>query len=362
MALRFTIAMLAATLLAKPGVAFADPVTLKETGSTLIEPLFRAWATDYTKGHPDVIVTTAGTGSGQGTADALSGAAQIGTSDAYLSDAEAAAHPGVLDIALAISAVTVVYNIPDLKEPLRLDGPTLAGIYDGAIRSWDDKAVAALNPGLALPHHDIIPVHRADGSGDTFVFTQYLAFATTTREDDVGTTIPMPNGSWGDRIGFGTTVAWPKAAGAQDATGNGGMVDVLGKTPYAIGYAGISYADAIAQAKLGTASMRSFSGQFVQPTARTITAAAASLTPRTPADERLTLVDAPGPDCYPLINYEYAIVTKQPNETDATDLRDFLNWAIAPEDANAQRLAASHLVALPPSIWLKSRTQIDAIK
>ncbi len=355
--------MLAALLLAAPGPTLADTITLRESGSTLVEPLFKSWAADFGKDHPGVTLTTAGTGSGQGTAQVLSGAAEIGTSDAYLGDDEAAAHPQFLDIALAISAVTVDYNLPELKSPLKLDGPTLAGIYQGTIRSWDDRAIAALNPGAALPHHDIVPVRRADGSGDTFVFSQYLSFATTSREDDVGTVIAMPNGSWGDRVGFGTTISWPKVAGEVEATGNDGMVATLGRTPYAIGYAGISFADRVAAAKLGTAAMRGYSGQFLLPDAGTIAAAAASLTPRTPADERLTLVNAPGEGCYPLINYEYAVVSKkQPNEAQAAAIRDVLTFAVAPGSENAKRLAASHFIALPSPIWLKSQAKIDAIR
>ncbi len=358
-----TAAALAVAILAVGGPASAAPVTLTETGSTLIEPLFQAWASDYEKSHPDVRVTTAGTGSGQGIAQAFSGAVLIGTSDAYVSDDEAAAHPDFVDVAMAISAVTIVTNLPDMKAPLKLDGPTLADIFEGRVRMWDDKAIADLNPGVALPHKTIVPVHRADGSGDTFVFSQYVSFATTTRTDDIMTTISMPNGSWGDSIGFGTTISWPKVESALEAKGNDGMVETLGKTPYSIGYVGISFADKVAAAKLGTAAMKSYSGEFLEANATTIAAAAASLTPRTPADERLTLVDAPGKDCYPLINYEYAVVSKaQADAATAKTIRDFLTRAVAPDDDNQQRLAASHFIALPSTIWLKSQAQINQIR
>ncbi len=363
MAIRFKAIVVATAIAAGSAQASADPVALKETGSTLIEPLFKVWAADYAKSRPDVNVTTAGTGSGEGMAQAFSGAAQIGASDAYMTDDQAGDHPGFVDVALAISAMTINYNLPDLAAPLKLDGPTLAGIYMGAIRSWDDKAIAALNPGVSLPHHDVIPVHRTDGSGDTFIFSQYLSFATTTREDDVITLIAMPNGSWGDRIGYGTTIDWPKVSGALEATGNDGMVETLGKTPYAIGYVGLSFIEKATQAKLGVAAMRSYSGQFLQPTAQTVTAAAASLTPRTPADERLTLVNAPGADCYPLINYEYAVVAKrQADPKTAAAIRDFLQWAIAPDEGNARRLSDAHMIALPAPIWAKSHDQIDSIQ
>jgi phosphate transport system substrate-binding protein len=363
MAMRFKAAVAATAFIVLSAHASAEPVTLKETGSTLIEPLFRAWAADYAKSRPDVNVTTAGTGSGDGMAQAFSGAAQIGASDAYMTDDEASEHPGFVDVALAISAMTISYNLPDIEAPLKLDGPALAGIYMGAIRSWDDRAIATLNPGAPLPHHNIIPVHRADGSGDTFIFSQFLSFATTTREDDVTTVIAMPNGSWGDAIGYGTTISWPKVEGALEATGNDGMVETLGKTPYAIGYVGISFADKVVEAKLSVAAVRSYSGQFLQPTAHTIAAAAASLTPRTPPDERLTLVNAPGVDCYPLVNYEYAVVARrQADPKTAAAIRDFLQWAISPDEGNAKRLSDAHMIALPAPIWVESHDQIETIR
>ena len=165
------------SLLTEP--TLAEPITLSETGSTLIYPLFNVWASDYSKTHPDVTIKTAATGSGAAIDQAASGAVQIGASDSYMSDADAKRHPNILNIAMAISAQTVNYNLPDLNSTnLRLDGPTLAGIYTGKIRTWDDRAIAALNPGVKLPHNDIIPIRRAEGAGDTFIFTQYLTFST----------------------------------------------------------------------------------------------------------------------------------------------------------------------------------------
>ena len=148
----------------------ADEITLVESGSTLIYPLFNVWAIEYTTTHPGVRIVTNATGSEQGINQAISGAANIGTSDAYMSDAEIRRNPQIINVAMAISAQTVNYNLPGFNgAALKLDGPVLAGIYAGRIRAWDDKAIGALNPGLALPHHDIIPVRRADGAGDTFI-------------------------------------------------------------------------------------------------------------------------------------------------------------------------------------------------
>src|ERR1700733_2746398 len=159
--------------------ANADDVILNETGSTLLYPLFNVWASEYAKTHSGVLITTNSTGSGAGIEQAISGTVQIGASDAYMSDALARQNPQIINVPLAISALTVNYNLPGLNTSnLKLDGPVLVGIYTGKIRSWDDKSIAALNPDVKLPHQDIIPVRRADGSGDSFVFTQYLSFST----------------------------------------------------------------------------------------------------------------------------------------------------------------------------------------
>ena len=362
MTLRIITAVLVSVVVAAAMPAHAD-TTLTETGSTLILPLFKTWAADYAASHPGVTVTTEGTGSAEGIDKALSGAVEIGTSDAYLSDDQAGQHPTLVDVPMAISAITVAYNLPGLAAALKLDGPTLAGIYDGSVRSWDDKAIAAMNPGVALPHDPIVPVHRAEGSGDTFVFTQYLTFTTSPRDEDTSTVVRLPGAAWGDKIGYGTTVQWPKREGDLEAKGNEGMVAAIAKTPYSIGYVGVSFEAALAEAKLGIAEMKTFSGQFLPATPATIEAAAASLTPRTPEDERLTLVNAPGQNCYPLINYEYAIVsTKQKDPATAKALRDFLLWAIAPDESNDKRLAAEHFVGLPAHIWVKSHDQIERIE
>ncbi|WP_165490985.1 phosphate ABC transporter substrate-binding protein PstS [Lichenihabitans psoromatis] len=367
MVLNHTTATLAATMLVASALMACAPAqaetALTETGSTLILPLFKTWAADYAASHPGVTIATAGTGSAKGIAEAVSGTVNIGTSDAYMSDDDALAHPEIVDVPMAISALTINYNLPDVTGSLKLDGPTLAAIYAGVVRFWDDKAIASLNPGVSLPHHEIVPVHRAEGSGDTFVFTQYLSFTTAGRDEDTSTVIRLPGAAWGDQTGFGTSVAWPKVPGDRDATGNDGMVATIAASPYSIGYVGVSFEKQIEAAKLGTASVKSFAGQFLLPTPETIEAAADALTPRTPDDERLTLVNAPGQNCYPLINYEYAIVsTKQKDKATAAAIRNFLLWAIAPDEANKKTLDDQHFVELPAHVWVKSHDQIAAIE
>jgi phosphate transport system substrate-binding protein len=329
--------------------AYAAQVSLAETGSTLIYPVFRVWAADYPKTHPGVTVTAAATDSGAGVEQAISGKAQIGVSDAYMSDTQVRDNPLVINVPMAISAQTVNYNVPDLNgQNLKLDGPTLAGIYAGKIQSWDGPAIAAMNGGVKLPHSAIVPIRRSDVSGDTFIFTQYLTFTTP---------------SWEYSPGYGTTIAWPATPNGLTADGNAGMIAKIHDSPYSLGYVGVSFHEDVAKAGIGTAALRSYDGEFLLPTPQSIEAAAAALWPRTPQDERLTLVNAPGANAYPLINYEYAVVTKkQPNPETAAALRSFLLWAIAPDETNAQYLANANFIPLPAHVWVLSHDQIEEIK
>ncbi|MGC1781556.1 MAG: phosphate ABC transporter substrate-binding protein PstS [Acidobacteriaceae bacterium] len=342
--------------------AQSAPVTVSETGSTLIFPLFNAWVSAYTKTQPGLRMTVGATGSGAGVAEAIAGHVQIGTSDAYMSDNQKMANPNVLNIPLAISAQTVEANLPDLRgTPLKLSGTVLAGIYTGKIRTWDAPEIAALNRGVRLPHHAIVPVHRADGSGDTFIFTQFLTFTTCESGD---TSDPLCHGTWANIIGYDTSVHWPSVSGALTAVGNQGMLQTIAGTPYSVGYLGGSFEDDANKAGLITAMLENQDGKFLLPSPATVTAAAASLTPRTPADERLTLVFAPGADSYPLINYEYAIVSsKQPNPQVASAISNFLLWCISPQNGSAAGfLDPVHFIALPTAIRARSEIQIAKIQ
>jgi phosphate transport system substrate-binding protein len=333
-----------------PSAQAAGNVTLNETGSTLLYPLFERWIADYAGVAPAVSITAAATGSGKGIDAAISGEARIGASDAYMSDEQMQKNRGILNIPVAIGAQTVNYNVPGLNEKgLKLDGPTLAAIYSGKITTWDAPAIAAMNPGVALPHETIVPVRRAEPSGDTFVFTQFLDFSTQ---------------AWEYRVGYGTVVAWPDVAGGKTATGNEGMVQALAATPYSVGYVGVSFRDAIAKAALGTAPLKNQSGQFVLPSAETISKGASELDPRTPADQRLTLVFAPGGQSYPLVNYEYVIVAaRQDDPAVAAALRSFLLWTVSPDGGNAAKyLDAVGFIPLPTFIRALSEKQIDLIK
>ncbi|MBN2692814.1 MAG: phosphate ABC transporter substrate-binding protein PstS [Burkholderiaceae bacterium] len=330
--------------------AQAGQVSLLETGSTLLYPLFNLWVPDYTKMHGDIKITTQGTGSGTGIAEAISGVAQIGASDAYMADAQIKQNPSILNIPLAISAQTINYNVPGLNNKhLKLDGPVLAGIYDGSIKNWDDAAIKAMNPGVKLPNHAIVPIHRTDGSGDTFIFSQYLSFSTP---------------KWNDSVGFGTSISWPAVQGGVGANGNPGMVQACQSTPYSVAYIGVSFHAEIAKAGLGTAMIKNKAGHFLLPTAKTVGAAASGLIAKTPTDERISLVFSEGADSYPIINYEYAIVNaKQANPETAKAIKEFLGWAVESKGGNAAKyLDQVRFIALPARIQELSKAQIAKIQ
>jgi phosphate transport system substrate-binding protein len=332
---------------AAPRAAHAQTdVPLIESGSSLLYPLFNLWVGSYTASNPNADITTTSTGSGAGIAQSIQGLVQIGASDAYLSDTLKAKHPTMLSIPLAISSQAVNYNLPGVGG-LKLSGPILAGIYEGKITQWNDPAIAAANPGVALPAHVIVPIHRLDGSGDTFIFTQYLSAS------DAG---------WASSLHYGTTVSWPAIAGAVGAKGNSGMLTALQNNPYGIAYIGISFASKVAADGLGQAALQNKDGNFVLPTTENIAAAAASAANSTPADERISMIFAPGPNSYPIVNYEYAIVnSQQPAPAIGQAIRDFLNWAVT-EGNNASFLNKVQFLPLPPAVLALSQAQINSIQ
>ncbi|MDG6997520.1 MAG: phosphate ABC transporter substrate-binding protein PstS [Nitrososphaerota archaeon] len=298
--------------------------TISETGSTLLYPLFQDWVPNFTTMYSSVKVNTAGTGSGTGISDAASGTVQVGASDAYLLPTQMTQYPNLLNIPLAISAQQIFYNIPGIPSTMHLNftGAVLAGIYNGSITTWNSPSIVAINPGAAslLPNHVIIPIHRQDGSGDTFIFTTYLSDTSSW---------------WNTNVGFATTVSWPAVAGGLAAIGNGAMVTTCQANQYSIAYIGISFLSQALAANINYALLGNKAGNFVNATQANIQAAANQLTAQTPANEAISLVYAPGAYSYPIINYEYAIVSKtQTDANTAQVVRTLLTWCLLPQYGN----------------------------
>ena len=339
----------ASVKLPSSGVEKPPAGTVTETGSTLLYPLFNLWVGGYNTTYPSVTIQTAGTGSGTGISDAENGTIDIGASDAYLAPSVTAASPSLKNIPLAISSQIVAYNVPGVLAHLKLTGKVLSAIYQGTITNWNASQIASLNPGVTLPNTPIVTLHRSDSSGDTFLFTQFLS-----KTDPSG---------WGAKIAYNTTVPWPAAPGALGETGNSGMVTGCKATPGCIAYVGISYLTQALQAGLGYASLQNAKGQYEVPTAASIAAEAASFVKKTPANGTISLIYGSAPTGYPIVNYEYAIVSdKQSSSTTAKGIRSLLEWAINPKlGASTTYLAQVNFQPLPAKVEAQSVKQILGI-
>ncbi len=340
---------------ASPGSGTGSPATspatskvaLAETGATELYPLMNLWAPAYNAKYPNVSITTGSTGSGAGISQAAAGAVNIGASGAYLSEGDMSAHKGLMNVALAISAEQVNYNLPGVTEHIKLNGKALAAMYQGTIKTWNDPQIAALNPGVSLPATPVVPLHRSDGAGDTFVFTQYLS-----KQD--------PDG-WGKSPGYNTTINFPAVPGALGENGAGGMVTGCAQTPCCVAYIGASYSDQAGQKGLGEAQLANASGNYLLPDADSIGAEATGFASQTPANQVISLINGPAPNGYPIVNYEYAIVySNQKDPAIAQTIQAFLHWTVT--DGNGPSfLNQFHFQPLPAAVEKLSDAQIAKI-
>jgi phosphate transport system substrate-binding protein len=311
-------------------------VTLSESGSSLLYPVFNSWASNYTNAS----ITTLSTGSGTGISSAIAGTVIIGASDAFMPYSDAQKYPYVENIPIMISYQYIAYNIPGVTATLKLNGSVIAGIYMGTITNWDSPAIAALNPGITLPNHTIIPVHRSDGSGDTFMFTSFLS---------------KSNSTWAKQVGAATSVDWPSVPAAETGAQNAGIISTMSSTPYSIGYIAATYEAQVQSAKFGIALLENQVGQFVAPTVSNVSTAASQYLTEIPANGTIALQYAPGSDSYPIADMEYIIVKQnQTSSSIANALKAFITWAVSPDGGSANKyLSTFNLVALPSNVVQK---------
>jgi phosphate transport system substrate-binding protein len=326
-----------------PSTDSAAGKTITETGSTLLFPLFGDWQSAYADIDPSTTITSGSTGSGTGIADAATGLVNIGAADEYLPSSDLSQYPGLLNIPLTVAAVDVNYNVSGLKKPLNLNGTVLAEIYTGKITTWNNSAIAALNPGVSLPAEKIVTLHRADSSGQTFLFTSYL-----TAQDP---------SAW-PSSDVGTTITWPTVSGSLAETGQGGMLSACGTTKGCIAYIGISDLTKATAAGLETAALGDKSGTFESPTNSTIASALSSFA-AVPASGSETLIDSGSG--YPIINYEYAIVNKaQSSAAEATAIKKFLTWVLGTGDTSTY-ISSVGFLPLPASTKTVATNLVNSI-
>jgi phosphate transport system substrate-binding protein len=291
------------------GQSFAGTV-LHGAGATFPYPLYSKWFKDYAAVDPDVSFSYDAVGSGGGIKRIMEQSVDFGASDKFLTDDELKAAPAkLLHIPTVLGAVAVAYNVPGIASGLKLTPQLLSDIFLGNLTRWSDARLARLNPGVSLPDAAIVVVHRTDGSGTTNIFTDYLS--SVSRE-------------WAEKVGTGTSVNWPVGVGGK---GSGEMVHQIAGVPFSIGYLEIAY---VLENDLSAAALKNSSGNFVRPTMLSTRAAAVNGMKKMKNDYRVSLVNQPGKDAYPIVGLTWLLVYQQQNDPErGKKLVEFLTWELA---------------------------------
>ena len=313
---------------------------LQGAGATFPKPIYEKWASEYGKINPNVGIDYTGNGSGAGQKAILSKTSDFGASDDPMKDEDMPKDNQILHIPTVLGAVVVTYNLPDVKEPLKLSPEVISDIYLGNIKKWNDPKLTADNPNVNFPDTDISPIHRAEASGTSAVFTGFLS-----------KTVP----AWKEKVGTDKQPNWVSGVG-NGAKGNDGVMGMVKNTPNSIGYVELTFAKAN---NLPTAQIKNKSGEFVAPTLEGVSAAAAASVAAMPEDLRTDITDADGQNSYPIASYTYILVYK--NQSDATKgkaLVDFLWWATHDGEKFTKDL---FYAPLPDEVVKKDEAKINSI-
>lgn len=321
-----------------------QPVSLKGAGSTFAAPLYSAWFAGYRNVAPDVEFSYEPVGSGEGIRRVLHEAVDFGGTDGPMTDQQmqvAAARSGysVLHLPMALGADVPTYNLPGVTQELNFTPAALAGIYFGKITRWDDPELTSSNPGVPLPGKEIIVVHRSDGSGTTYVWTDYLSKVSP---------------EWKQQVGADTSPKWPVGIGGE---GNSGVATAVKNTPNSIGYVELTYAIG---KELAYGKVKNQAGQFTLATPASVTAAAASSAQSMPPDFRVSITDAPGAEAYPVSTYTWMLVpTRIADPAKRKAMQDFLGWAVTAGQASLEPI---HYAPLPKNVVTMEQAAIATIK
>jgi phosphate transport system substrate-binding protein len=296
-------------------------IRITGAGATFPYPIYSKWVLEYTAVRPNIQINYASIGSGGGIRQFSDHTVDFGATDGPMTDSAIAALGGnVLHIPTVLGAVVPIYNVPGVTQQLRFTPDVLAGIYLGQITNWNDSRIAAANPGVTLPDRDLVVVHRSDGSGTSYIFTDYLSKVSA---------------DWLRRVGRGTAVNWPVGLGGQ---GNPGVAATVSRTPGAVGYVELIYAR---QTRTPFGLVRNRAGNFVQASLASTTAAAAAAMQSIADDTdfRISITDAAGADAYPIASFTWLLIPKQmANPATARHLVDFVWWATHDAQRYAQAL------------------------
>ena len=320
--------------------ATASAQQINGAGATFPNPIYSKWFSDYNKLHPEVKINYQSIGSGGGIRQVTEGTVDFGASDGPMSDdALNASKIKIVHIPTVLGAVVPIYNLPGITQELKFSQDALAGIYLGKITMWNDPYIAKENPGVNLPAKPILAVYRSDGSGTTYIFTDYLSKISP---------------EWKSKVGAGNAVKWPVGIGQKGSEGVAGMVR---QTPDSFGYVELVYAESN---HIQFGQVRNKAGKFLKATTAGVTAAAAADAKMMPADYRVSITDAPGADSYPISSFTWLLIpspAKDGNKGKA--IIGFLNWMIDKGEAEAPSLTYA---PLPAAVAEKVKKTISTLK
>jgi phosphate transport system substrate-binding protein len=317
-----------------------ESILINGAGASFPYPIYSKWFSDYNKLHPDIQINYQSIGSGGGIKQLLAGTVDFGASDAPMTDEQLRqAKTRVLHFPTVLGAVVPTYNISGVSQELNFTPEILADVFLGKITKWNDPALAQANKGVKLPAEDIVVVHRSDGSGTSFVWTDYLSKVSS---------------EWQTRVGKGTSVSWPVGLGGK---GNEGVAGLVKQTPGALGYVELIYA---VQNQLGYGRVRNSGGVFVKAELAGVTAAAASVARQMPEDFRVSITNPPGKAAYPISSFTYLLIpTRIDDPAKKKALTDFLHWMLADGQNTAEPLSYARLPKEVVAKELKSISRID---
>jgi phosphate transport system substrate-binding protein len=324
-------------LIAGSALTVSAQMTINGAGATFPYPIYSKWFDEYAKVDPSVRFNYQSIGSGGGQKQIMAQTVDFGASDGPMSDENLGKAPGkILHIPTVAGADVVAYNLPG-DPALKFDSETIAGLFLGSIKKWNDPKLTALNPGVKLPDQEIVVVHRSDGSGTTYIWTDYLSKVSP---------------EWKQKVGTNTSVNWPTGLGGK---GNEGVAGQIKQTPGALGYVELIYA---IQNKMPYGDIKNTAGNFVKPTLESITAAMA--TANIPDDFRFSMTNAPGKESYPIAGATWLLVYEQQKDpVKGKKLVEFLKWALTDGEPMAKDL---HYAPLPEALRDRALKRVGEIK
>ena len=305
-----TMIALAVATLSASATMVAQTTQINGAGATFPYPIYSKWFSEYNKLHPNVQINYQSIGSGGGIQQVTKETVFFGASDAIMNEEQLKAAPGkLLHFPTVLGAVVPVYNIPNLKTELKFSGQLLADIYLGKITKWNDPAITKLNPGVTLPATDITVTHRAEGSGTTFIWVDFLSKVSP---------------EFKTKVGVNASVSWPTGVGGR---GNEGVSGLVTQTPGSIGYVELIYA---LQNKIAYGSVMNAAGEYIKASVQAVTAAASSAAANMPPDFRVSITNAQGKGAYPISSFTWLLLYEDPKDkAQGKAMVDFVKWALS---------------------------------